>query len=162
MDGPTAAGGHARDDSMAVVARAADGRAAWFLALPAACAQAGESALVSLAACAQVGAIVLALQALCVWDASQAWDVLRAVAVARCWSRQGGVQVWPLAAPPVLPLAAGPVLRRVSRPAQVWFAEDPVDGPAHAMPKAALRRDSKREIRATAAKTVFPSPFFFL
>jgi hypothetical protein len=52
-------------------------------------------------------------------------------------------------------------LLRVLRPARACLAEDLVSDLVHATREAALRRDSRGGIRATAGKTVFPSPFFF-
>jgi hypothetical protein len=105
-------------------------------ALPLACLAAGVPADGS----------VLALRAssVRVWDAGRIAADARRVADVRCFH-----QVWE------------PVLLRVLRPARACLAEDLVSDLVHATREAALRRDSRGGIRATAGKTVFPSPFFF-
>jgi hypothetical protein len=99
-----------------------------------------------LAAGVPVDVSVLALRAssVRVWDAGRIAADAHRVADERCFH-----QVWE------------PVLLRVLRPARACLAEDLVSDLVHATREAALRRDSRGGIRATAGKTVFPSPFFF-
>jgi hypothetical protein len=88
-----------------------------------------------------------------VWGAGRIAADARRVADERCCLRLVWMLVWMLVWEPVLP--------RVLRPARACLAEDLVSDLVNATREAALRRDSRGGIRATAGKTVFPSPFFF-
>jgi hypothetical protein len=132
VDGPTAA-----DESAAAGAMAGDDAMAVLYR-------------VCLAVGVPVDAIVLALRA----SSARAWGAGRIVADAcRLADARRCLHL-------VLMLALVPALPRVWRPARVGLGENPADDLVHATREAAPRRDSRRGIRATAGKTVFPSPFF--
>jgi hypothetical protein len=133
-DGPTAA-----DESAAAGAQAGDDATAVLYR-------------VCLAAGGPVDAIALALRAssVQVWVAGRIVADVSRVADERCCLRLAWMPVW------------APALPRVWRPARVWLAETLADDLVHAAREAALRRDSRGGIHATAGKTVFPSPFFSL